>query len=55
MGMSDAQFKDSLRKDLSTFDDLKDIAEQLEESEIKAELLKKIEKEIKRITSSLQD
>lgn len=55
MGMSDAQFKDSLRKDLQTFERLKKLVNKLEESDIKAELSQELDGEIKRISSSLQD
>lgn len=51
MGMSDAQFKDSLRKDLKTFEHLKELLS----SEKQEEALKEVEEEIKRINSSLQD
>lgn len=56
MGMSDAQFKDFLRRDLQTFEDINEI---LNSGEIDAkkieELQKKVNKEIKRINTSLQD
>lgn len=55
MGMSDAQYKDVLRRDLKTFQDLKAITEKLAESKEKEELIKEIDGEISRITASLQD
>ncbi len=51
MGRSDAQFKDSLRKDLKTFERLKELLT----SDKREDALKEIEEEIKRINSSLQD
>lgn len=56
MGMSDAQFKDFLRRDLQTFEDINEILNsgEIDENKIN-ELKKKVEKEIKRINSSLQD
>lgn len=51
MGMSDAQFKDILRRDLKTFKHL----EKLLESDEKEETLKEIKEEIERINTSLQD
>ena len=50
-GMSDAQFKDSLRKDLIMLERFKKLAE----SDKKEELLKELEKDIQRINASLQD
>lgn len=51
MGQTDAQFKDSLRKDLKTFEHLKELLT-LNKQE---EALKEVEEEIKRINLSLQD
>lgn len=51
MGQTDAQFKDSLRKDLKTFERIKEL---LTSNKPEA-ALKEIEDEIKRINSSLQD
>lgn len=51
MGMSDAQFKDILRRDLKLFKRL----EQLIESDAKEEVLKEIREEIERINTGLQD
>lgn len=51
MGMSDAQFKDNLRRDLKTFKHLKDLLESGE----KDAALDEINKEIERINASLQD
>ena len=55
MEMSDAQFKDSLRKDLQTFERLKKLVKKLEDSDIKTELSQEVDDEIKRINASLQD
>lgn len=51
MGMSDAQYKDILRRDLKTYEHLKELLL----SNKQEETLKEIEEEIKRINSSLQD
>lgn len=51
MGQTDAQFKDSLRKDLKTFERIKELLT----SNKQEAALKEIEDEIKRINSSLQD
>lgn len=51
MGMSDAQYKDVLRRDLRTFEHLKELIA----SNKQEELMKEVEEEIKRINSSLQD
>lgn len=56
MGMTDIQFKDFLRRDLQTFEDLSEIlnSDKPEVNKLE-ELQKKINKEIKRINTSLQD
>ncbi len=51
MGMSDAQFKDILRRDLKIFKRL----EELLDSDKKDEALKEIREEIERINTGLQD
>lgn len=51
MGMSDAQFKDMLRRDLILFKRLKQLLEEDKKEEIK----KAIKEEIDRINMSLQD
>ena len=56
MGMSDAQFKDFLRRDLQTFEDINEILNSDKPDVNKLEeLQKKVDKEIKRINTSLQD
>lgn len=51
MGMSDTQYKDILRRDLKTFEHIKELlaSNKLEDA------MKEVEEEIKRINSSLQD
>ncbi len=51
MGMSDAQFKDLLRRDLDKLEHFKELLN----SDKKEELEKAIDKEIKRVNASLQD
>lgn len=51
MGMTDAQFKDILRRDLITFERLKELIA----ADKKEEALKELDKEIRRINASLQD
>ncbi|MBD5129154.1 MAG: hypothetical protein HDT43_04445 [Ruminococcaceae bacterium] len=51
MGQTDIQFKDNLRKDLITFERLKELLE----ADNKEALAKAIQQEIERIKQSLQD
>lgn len=51
MGQTDIQFKDDLRKELIMLERFKELAE----ADKKEELLKELDKEIKRINASLQD
>ncbi len=51
MGMSDAQFKDLLRRDLNTLKRFKELLD----SDKKEELEKVLIQEIERINASLQD
>ncbi len=51
MEQTDIQFKDNLRKDLITFERLKELLE----SDNKEALAKAIQQEIERINASLQD
>lgn len=51
MGMSDAQFKDFLRRDLNSLKRFKELLD----SDKKEELLKALEQEIERVNASLQD
>lgn len=51
MEQTDIQFKDDLRKELIMLERFKELAE----CDKKDELLKELEKEIKRINASLQD
>lgn len=51
MGQTDIQFKDDLRKEQIMLERFKELAE----ADKKDELLKELEKELKRISASLQD
>lgn len=51
MEQTDVQFKDDLRKDLIMLERFQELAE----ADKKEELLKELNKEIKRINASLQD
>lgn len=51
MGQTDIQFKDDLRKELIMLERFKELAD----LDKKDELLKELDKEIKRINASLQD